>query len=71
VDSGYLVTEVALEVARFYPDIYSDKMPRAEWRGKIVLKACEIINAEKITYETTDIDEIVENYLHKEEGFGE
>jgi hypothetical protein len=68
---SYLVTEVSLEVARFYPDIYSDKMPRAEWRSKVVLKAMEIINAEKITYETTDIDEIIENYLCKEEGFGE
>jgi hypothetical protein len=71
VMDSYLLAEVALEVANFYPDVYSDKMPRAEWRWKIVDKAIEIINSEGIIKETTDIDEIVENYLCKEEGFGE
>lgn len=68
---SYLLAEVALEVAEFYPDFHADKMPRAEWRWKMVDKAIEIINAEGITKETTDIDEVIENYLCKEEGFGE
>ena len=68
---SYLVAEVALEVARFYPDIFSDKMPRAEWRSKIVDTAIEVINTETITNYTEDIDEVVENYLFKKEGFGE
>ena len=71
MDTSYLVAEVALEVARFYPDIFSDKMPRAEWRHKIVDTAMEVMNAESITNDTDDIDEVVENYLFKKERFGE
>ena len=69
---SYLLAEVALEVASFYPDFtLHPTKPRAEWRWKIVDKAIEIINSEVITKETTDIDEVIENYLCKEEGFGE
>lgn len=69
---SYLLAEVALEVASFYPDFNATPtLPRAEWRWKMVDKAIEIINNEGITTETTDIDEIVENYICKEEGFGE
>jgi hypothetical protein len=69
---SYLLAEVALEVASFYPDFTSKPIvPRAEWRWKVVDKAIEIIKSEDITKETTDIDEIIENYLCKEEGFGE
>ena len=69
---SYLLAEVALEVASFYPDFTSTpSIPRAEWRWKIVDKAIEVINNEGITKETTDIDEIVENYICKQEGFGE
>ena len=64
--SAYLLAEVALEVADYYPD-KGFEIPRAEWRWKIVDKAIEIINAEFIDDATEDIDEIVQGYLSKEE----
>lgn len=57
---------VVLEVAEYHPDIDLD-VPRAEWRWNIVEKAIQIINDCNITLDTDDIDEIVMNYLSREE----
>ena len=67
-----LIAEVALEVSEWW-DIpkKASSMPRAEWRLFIINTAIDIIKSEGITKDTEDIDEVVENYLHKEEGFGE
>jgi len=69
----YLLAEMALEVARFTPD--DDKSqstrPRAEWRWSVVDKAMEIISECGVDGDSEDLDEIVHNYLCKEEGFGE
>ena len=64
--SAYLLAEVALEVASYYPDAEL-KMTRAEWRHFVVDSAIEIIDAEYIDDATEDIDEIVQNYLSKAE----
>ena len=66
--SEFLLAEVALEVADYYPD--DDKftdMTRAEWRFFIVQKAMQICKGMNITLETDDIDEIVAAYLTQEE----
>jgi predicted nuclease with RNAse H fold len=68
IDS-WLLAEMAVEVANFYPDNSSE--PRAEWRWHMVDRAIEIIEHEKITKDTTDLDEIVYNYLCKVDGFAE
>ena len=68
---NYLLAEVAVEIADLTDDPFASNKPRAEWRWAIVDKAIEIINAEGITSDTDDIDEIVENYFCKEERFGE
>lgn len=60
-----LLAEVALEVANCHPDIDND-YPRAEWRWVTIMMAHDIIKDEKITEETEDIDELVQNYFsHK------
>ena len=67
-----LLTEVALEVSEWWDcPKKASGMPRAEWRLFIIKTAMDIIKSERITTDTEDIDEVVENYLHKEEGFGE
>ena len=63
---AYLLAEVSLEVASYYPDAEL-KMTRAEWRHFVVDSAIEIIDAEYIDDATEDIDEIVQNYLSKAE----
>ena len=67
-----LIAEVALEVSEWWDcPKKASGMPRAEWRLFIINTAIDIIKSEGITKDTEDIDEVVENYLHKEEGFGE
>lgn len=61
-----VLAEVALEVADYYPDTFSN-IPRAEWRWDTVEKAIKIIEACNISRDSEDIDEIVQNYLSHEE----
>ena len=61
-----LLAEVALEVADYYPDV-DNNFPRAEWRWNTIEKAIEIINKCNLTRESEDLDEVVNNYLSKEE----
>ena len=63
-DTINLVAEVSLEVARCMPDTEL-KTPRAEWRWHIVNLANDCIIDEKITPDTEDIDEIVENWVRE------
>ena len=64
--SAYLLAEVALEVASYYPDAEL-KMTRADWRHMVVDTAIDIIAEEYIDDATEDIDEIVQIYLSKAE----
>ena len=64
--SAYLLAEVALEVADYYPDVEA-KLPRAEWRHFVVDTAIRVIDETFIDDATDDIDEIVQNYLSNEE----
>lgn len=59
-----LLAEVALEVANCHPD-NNDDVPRAEWRWVTVKMANDIINEEKITDDTEDLDEVVQGYFVK------
>ena len=63
---AYLLAEVALEVASYYPDAEL-KMTRADWRHMVVDTAIDIIAEEYIDDATEDIDEIVQIYLSKAE----
>ena len=63
---AYLLAEVALEVASYYPDA-EIKMTRADWRHMVVDTAIDIIAEEYIDDATEDIDEIVQIYLSKAE----
>ena len=56
--SGYLLAEVALEVAHHLKDQHLD-VSRAEWRHMVVNRAIYIIDTEDIDDSTEDIDEIV------------
>ena len=60
--SGYLLAEVALEVAHRLPDAEL-KMPRAEWRHMVIDTAIQMIEEEAIDDSTEDIDEIVAGAL--------
>ena len=63
---AYLLAEVSLEVASYYPDAEL-KMTRADWRHMVVDTAIDIIAEEYIDDATEDIDEIVQIYLSKAE----
>ena len=66
MSKSLVLAGVALEVAEHLPDTDFD-LTRAEWRYMIVNKALEIIEAENITLDTDDVDEIVTGYLSREE----
>ena len=67
-----LLAEMTLELSWLYDNPKkASSMPRAEWRWFLIDKAINIIKSENITEDTEDIHEIVENYLCKEERFGE
>ena len=60
--SGYLLAEVALEVASHWPD-EAMNITRAQWRQMIVDNAIKIIEEEAIDDSTEDIDEIVDGAM--------
>lgn len=60
--SGYLLAEVALEVASHWPD-EAMNITRSQWRQMIVDNAIKIIDEHFIDDATEDIDEIVAGAL--------
>jgi hypothetical protein len=64
----YTMLEVATEVAWQVGDILENS-PRAESRWNICNIAQRIINAGIIDDTTEDLDEVVREWLHTEEGY--
>lgn len=66
--NDYLKTEIATEVAWQVGDILENK-PRAESRWHVCNITKRIIESGIINEDSTDIDEIVMEWLHKMEGY--
>jgi hypothetical protein len=66
--NDYLKTEIATEVAWQVGDILEQR-PRAESRWLVCNIAKRIIESGIINEDSTDIDEIIANWLDKEEGY--
>jgi len=62
-----VLAEVALEVAQHRPDDAGAHKTRAEWRWHILELTKLIIDDEHITKDSEDLDEIVENWISREE----
>lgn len=65
---NYLDLEIATEVAWQVGDILENS-PRAESRWNICNIAKRIIESGIITEDTEDIDEVISQYLHDNEGY--